>query len=125
MEPELAARIARLRTAHPAALDRGSERIWMARLGDITMPLPNFRWRREALDLHDANHLLTGFDFSAAGECRLAAWELGRGCYSSRYARGLCLALLATGLLFGPLAIVRAWRAGRKAAVQAIQSELR
>jgi hypothetical protein len=125
MEHELAARIASLRAAHPASLDRGSERVWMARLGDIAMPLPNFRWRREALDLHDANHLLTGFDFSAAGECRLAAWELGRGCYRSRFARGLCLALLVTGLLFGPIAIVRAWRAGRQAASQTMPVDRR
>lgn len=116
MESELAANIERMRAFHPDALDRGSERIWMARLGDIALPLPNFRWRREALDLHDANHLTTGFDFSPAGECRLAAWELGRGCYASRYARGLCLALLVIGLAFGPLAVARAWRAGRQAA---------
>lgn len=91
----------------------------MAQLGDLVMPLPNFAWRREALDIHDANHLITGYDFSPAGECRLAAWEWGRGCYASRYARGLCFALAIVGLLFGPVAIVKAWRDGRKAAHRA------
>lgn len=118
MECEASAKVAKLRATHPAGLDNGGGRIWMARLGDIVMPLPNFRWRREALDLHDANHLTTGYDFSPAGECRLAAWELGRGCYQSRFARALCLALLVTGLVFGPRKIARAWWAGRNAAAK-------
>lgn len=119
MENELAQQVARLRASHPAGLDRGSGRIWMAQLGDLVVPLPNFAWRREALDLHDANHLRTGYDFSPVGECRLAAWELGRDCYRSRYARALCLVLLAIGMIFGPVAIVEAWRNGRRASKQA------
>jgi|GEM_PF-1466318 len=116
MKPDGAtsARIARMRARASRRLDDGSEPIWLATLGDFTLPLPNFRWRREALDLHDSNHLTTGYGFSAAEECRLASWELGARCYTSIWARLLCLLLMVLGLVAGPRAIVAAFRAGQR-----------
>lgn len=96
-------------------LDRGDELIWLAKLGDFILPLPNFRWRREALALHDENHAETGYGFSAAEECRLATWELASGCYASIYAKGLCAGLMIIGLAFGPADIFRAYRRGGQA----------
>lgn len=119
MVGELAEQVARLRASNPAGLDKGTGHTWMAQLGDLVLPLPNFAWRREALDLHDANHLTTGYDFSPAGECRLAAWELGCGCYRSLFACALCLALLVVGMVFGPVAILKALRRGRQVSAQA------
>lgn len=94
-------------------LDTGEERVWLARLGDLVLPLPNFRWRREALALHDRNHELTGYGFSAADECRLAAWELGSRCYDHWGARLLCRFLVVAGMLYGPRSIVAAYKDGR------------
>ncbi len=112
--PELGTALERLRSDPARRLDDGKGPIWLATLGQLVLPLPNFRWRREALDIHDTNHLLTGFGFSAADECRLASWELGARCYSSIWARLLCLFLLMVGVLMGPRAVLAAFRAGRK-----------
>lgn len=109
--------IAQLRADHPARLDHGTGPIWMATLGDLVLPLPNYRWRREALARHDANHLLTGYGFTAAEECRLAAWELGAGCYASPFARMLCALLLIPGVILGPWQLIKAYRAGRRHAI--------
>jgi len=68
---------------NPNYLDSGDEPIWLAKLGDFIVPLPNFRWRRESLAQHDENHMRTGYGFNAAEECRLASWELGSRCYDS------------------------------------------
>lgn len=95
-------------------LDTGEESVWLARLGDLVLPLPNFRWRREALARHDANHELTGYGFSAAEECRLAAWELGSRCYEHWGARHLCRFLCVAGMLYGPCSILVAYRAGQR-----------
>ena len=95
-------------------LDTGDERVWLARLGDLVLPLPNFRWRREALAQHDRNHALTGYGFSARDECRLAAWELGRGCYDHWGARLLCRFLLVAGMLYGPQSMIAAYREGQR-----------
>ena len=94
-------------------LDTGEESVWFARLGDLVLPLPNFRWRREALALHDRNHERTGYGFSAADECRLAAWELGSRCYDHWGARLLCRFLLVAGMLYGPRSMIAAYREGR------------
>lgn len=86
----------------------------MARLGDLVLPLPNFRWRREALAQHDRNHALTGYGFSARDECRLAAWEMGSGCYDHWGARLLCGFLFVAGMIYGPEAMIDAYRKGRR-----------
>ena len=34
----------------------------------LKVPLPNFRWRREIIAVHDAHHLITGYPLSLEGE---------------------------------------------------------
>jgi hypothetical protein len=73
------ARTSLLRFRQDHGLDPVAEhrRIWLAKLGALIVPLPNFRWRREILALHDLHHLLTGYEPDFEGELSLAAWELG------------------------------------------------
>ena len=56
--------------------DAENARWFYARLGFIKLPVPNLRQRREAIWLHDLNHLLTGYDTSWTSEGEIAAWEL-------------------------------------------------
>jgi hypothetical protein len=42
---------------------------------DLKAYLPNFKWRRRALPIHDLHHVITGYEFSPSGEFEMAAWE--------------------------------------------------
>lgn len=87
--------------------------IWIAKLGPLELPLPNFQWRRAIIAQHDGHHLLSDYDTSAKGELLVAAWETGRGCYIDWRARGLCAGLMILGLLRYPRATWGAFRKGR------------
>jgi hypothetical protein len=89
-------------------------RIWLATLGGLIVPLPNFRWRREILAQHDFHHVITGFEPTLLGELSLAAWELGVRCYTSVWARLLCGGLTLIGLIVQPIATLRAYHRGRQ-----------
>jgi len=88
-------------------------RVWLATLGHFIMPLPNYQWRREAIDVHDAHHLITGYPTSVSGELCLAAWELGVKCYGNIWARTLCGFLFLLGLASQPWKTINAFRAGQ------------
>lgn len=104
------------RRSRGLADDEASRRIWLATLGQLIVPLPNFDWRREILARNDVHHLLTGFDTTVGGELSVAAWELGVGCYASPWARLLCVGLLITGLIVQPRQTINAYRHGRRSA---------
>lgn len=93
--------------------DEEGRRIWLATLGTLILPLPNFRWRREIVAMHDAHHLITGYPVTVEGEFYVAAWEFGIGCYASRWARMLCTCLMACGLMSQPRQAMSAYRKGR------------
>lgn len=88
-------------------------RWWIVRADLLVFPLPNFAWRRRAIDAHDAHHLLTGYPCTVEGELLIAAWEFGAGRYPHWGATLLCAPLVLAGLLFMPRRIVAAWRRGR------------
>jgi hypothetical protein len=97
------------------APDGGIDDRWVVlRLGPVPLPFPNTAARRRVVDLHDVNHLLSGFHTDNPGEGEISAWELGSGgCGRYAAAWGLDLA----GLLFvfaWPRRILRAFRAGRR-----------
>lgn len=93
----------------------GSEtrRFWPCRIGPLTVYFPNFRWRRDAILAHDLHHLMTGYPMTMRGEFQMAAWELGAGRYRHWGATLFCSPLLFTGLLWSPLRMIEAYRAGR------------
>ncbi len=105
--------IAEFRNAHRLDPHPEQRRIWLAQLGDLIVPLPNFRWRREIIAAHDAHHLITGYPPTLEGELLVAAWELGARCYRDPRARLLCALLMGLGLIVMPKATLRAFRAGR------------
>lgn len=43
-------------------------------LAVVPLTLPNFKWRRAALPIHDVRHVLTGYGCTPAGELETAAW---------------------------------------------------
>jgi hypothetical protein len=98
--------------------------VWLATLGGLIVPLPNFRWRREILVQHDLHHIVTGFETTVSGELSLAAWELGLGCYSSIWAKSLCFGLLCAGIIAQPRKTIRSYRRGQKSAVAYRQFDL-
>ncbi len=105
--------ISAFRREHGLNLGEESAPIWWAKLGSFVMPLPNFRWRREAILIHDFNHLVAGYGLDVSSELSIAAWELGVQCYRSRWARALCLFLAILGLISQPLKTWAAYRKGQ------------
>jgi len=87
--------------------------IWIATLGPLELPLPNFRWRREILAQHDRHHLITGYDTSPRGELLVAAWEVGARSYQDWRAMALCRFLCLLGFIRYPLQTWDAYRAGK------------
>jgi len=94
--------------------DEAGRRLWLLEIGGWTWPLPNFAWRRRAIDAHDVHHLLTGYPCTAAGEFEIAAWEWGAGRYPHWGATFLCFPFVLFGLATIPARTVRAFRQGRR-----------
>lgn len=107
--------MARFRVEHGLADDEEHRRVWLAKLGTMIVPLPNFAWRRRLIAIQDAHHLIAGHAPGVRGELAVAAWELGVGCYRDWRARALCLSLAVVGLAVAPDETIGAWRAGRRA----------
>ncbi|WOE75298.1 hypothetical protein [Alterisphingorhabdus coralli] len=106
--------VAQFRQQNGFEPDDEKSSVWMATLGPYALPLPNFRWRRDILEQHDRNHLISGYDTSAKGELLVAAWEIGSGCYPDIRARMLCGFLMILGLLRYPVSTWRAFRLGAR-----------
>lgn len=104
--------VVKFRLENNLYLDEENTKVWLATLGNIIIPLPNFKWRRELVVIHDAHHLITGFPTTVEGELCVAAWELGVRCYSDWRARALCLILMVVGVLSKPQKVLKAFRSG-------------
>jgi hypothetical protein len=102
------------RTANGLCQNEREARWWIVRADLIVFPLPNFAWRRRAIDAHDVHHLLTGYPCSCEGEVLIAAWEWGAGRYPHWGATLFCLPIVIAGLLFMPGPTLAAWRRGRR-----------
>lgn len=102
------------RDANGLCHDEHSTKIWKVRAGLVTLWLPNFTWRKRAIDAHDVHHLLTGYPCTVMGEFQIAAWELAAGRYPHWGATLFCAPLVVLGWLWDPAAMVAAWRRGRR-----------
>jgi ubiquinone biosynthesis protein Coq4 len=89
-------------------------RWWLVRAGDWALPLPNFAWRRRAIDAHDVHHLLTGYPCTVEGELLIAAWEFGAGRFPHWGATVFCGPLVLAALSTMPKRTFAAWRHGRR-----------
>ncbi|MET1110766.1 MAG: hypothetical protein ABWX67_04475 [Allosphingosinicella sp.] len=101
------------RTANGLCQNEREARWWIVRADLLVFPLPNFAWRRRAIDAHDAHHLLTGYPCTVEGELLIAAWEFGAGRYPHWGATLFCAPLVLAGLLYMPGRMAAAWRRGR------------
>ena len=86
---------------------------WPFTIGPVTIPMPNFSWRRAAIQRHDIHHILTGYPFTMRGEFQVATWEFAAGRYPHWGATLLLLPLVVMGLFWSPTAIWRAFVKGR------------
>jgi hypothetical protein len=93
----------------------GEAATWTCDIGPVRLRLPNFRWRRRAVLLHDLHHVLTGFPCTLRGEFQVAAWEFAAGRFPHAGATLFCLPLVALGMLWSPRAIWSAFLRGRRA----------
>lgn len=113
-EQTVAAALAAFRSENGLCQDEHRARWWIVRVGGFAFPLPNFAWRRRAIDAHDVHHMLTGYPCTVAGELAIAAWEFGAGRYRHWGASLFCGPLVLAGLLWAPQDIVAAFRRGRR-----------
>jgi hypothetical protein len=86
---------------------------WPFTIGPVTIPFPNFSWRRAAIQRHDLHHILTGYPFTMRGEFQVATWEFAAGRYPHWGATLLLLPLVVIGMFWSPAAIWRAFLKGR------------
>ncbi len=100
-------------------LNEEGKRIWMAQLGRLKLPLPNWHWRRSIVARHDMHHIVSGYDTSARGELMVASWELGARAYYDWRARALCLFLMVLGLIRYPRAAITAFTKGEQSRFEA------
>lgn len=98
-------------------------RYWTMRFAGLSLPMPNFVWRRKALPLHDLHHLLTGYPCSPSGEFEMAAWEFAAGRYRNLFATAFCLPLVGIGGIACPHRTFRAFVRGRASRTLYAQGE--
>ena len=87
---------------------------WYLGRGLLHVRMPNFAWRRRALPLHDAPHLLTGYPCTPAGEMQMAAWEFAAGRFPHAGATAFCLPLVGMGAVCFPRRTFAAFVRGRR-----------
>lgn len=77
--------------------DGGYNKTWdLFKLGPIPIPIPNPPARRRALQFHDLNHLLTGYQTDWRGEFEIAA-----GCGKLWFAGWCILGTLVSAIQLG------------------------
>jgi hypothetical protein len=113
-DPTLREALVEFRRANNLTVEERSSRSWTCRIWFVTLPLPNFRWRRDAILAHDLHHLLVGYPCTLWGEMRMAAWEFGAGRMPHWGARLFCVPLVSLGLLRSPRQILAAFLAGQR-----------
>jgi len=81
---------------------------------DLKVYLPNFKWRRKAVPIHDLHHILTGYEFCPTGEFQMSAWEFAAGRYPNIYSTLFCIPLVGMGALLIPRRTFAAFVRGRR-----------
>ncbi len=106
--------LAAFRRANGLPADETAHASWTCRIGTLTLRLPNFAWRRQAILAHDLHHVLAGYPCTVGGECQMAAWEFAAGRMPHWGAALFCLPLVPLGLFWQPRRMLRALRSGRR-----------
>ncbi|HVM85918.1 MAG TPA: hypothetical protein VMW18_18635 [Candidatus Binatia bacterium] len=111
---EASAWLETLRAQHGISGDYDATAFWPFRIGPVAVPVPNFSWRRAAIQRHDLHHMVNGYPFNLRGEFQVAAWEFGAGFYPHIGARLLILPLVMLGVVWSPRRLWRAFLRGRR-----------
>jgi len=85
---------------------------WSFEFAGRTLSLPNFGWRKAAIDTHDLHHLILGESFTFSGECQVATWEFAAGAFPDLRAQIFCLPLVAFGAVTAPKKTWKSFRNG-------------
>lgn len=115
-DDDLTLRAARARYfAENGLADGGYDDRWVVfRAGGVPIAaIPNSSQRVRSVRLHDAHHVLTGYDTSWLGEAEIGAWELASHCRDHHAAWLLNASAVLIGCFISPSAVRRAWRRGR------------
>lgn len=112
-KPTVGDALAEFRKENGLDLTPAMSPFWRCRVGPVKLVFPNFRWRREAIVLHDIHHVLTGYSCSMRGEFQLATWEFAAGRFPHPAATLFCLPLVVAGICWSPRSIWRAYLDGR------------
>jgi hypothetical protein len=112
--PTVREALSAFRRAQGLREDERVRKLWLMEAGDCILALPNFGWRRRAIDAHDVHHLLTGYPCTVAGELSIAAWEFGAGRYPHWGATLFCGPLVLAGFVWRPRETLAALRRGRR-----------
>lgn len=95
-------------------VDPASRTDWSFCAAGVAITLPNYSWRRGAIDKHDLHHLILSEPFNLNGECQVAVWEFAAGPYPDIRAQLFCLPLVALGALAAPGRTWRSYLNGRR-----------
>jgi len=85
---------------------------WSFEILGLSLRLPNFAWRKDAIDKHDLHHLVLGEPFTLGGECQVATWEFAAGAFPDKRAQLFCLPLVAVGAITSPNQTWRSFKSG-------------
>jgi hypothetical protein len=95
--------------------DGGINERWVTvAVGPVSLCFPNIKARREAVEVHDYNHVLSGYGHDDVGEAEIGAWELGGGCKNLWVAWILNWAALVPGAVKAPGRLLKAFARGRR-----------
>jgi hypothetical protein len=112
--PTLGDALIQFRRTNGLHADEAARATWNYGFGAVKLVLPNFAWRRKAIEAHDLHHVLTGYPCTIRGEVQMAAWEFGAGPMPHPMATLFCLPLVIVGLLSMPQTTFMAFVLGRR-----------
>lgn len=90
-----------------------SQKLWAMDFGPLRLWIPNFRWRKAAIPVHDLHHVLTGYECNILGEIEISTWEFAAGRCPSIFAALSCLPLTGAGAIIWPRKTYAAFLRGR------------
>jgi hypothetical protein len=85
------------------------------RLWRVPVAFPNTASRRAAVPMHDLHHIATGYPTTVTGEAEIGAYEVAAGCGPYLAAWVLNAVAFASGMVFAPRRVYRAFVRGRHA----------
>ena len=84
------------------------------KLGFLYLPLPNVKWRVEAVRIHDLHHIVTEYRADLRGEAEIGGWEIASGCGRHAIAWILNSGSFFYGLIFYPSHLWKAFMNGKR-----------